>query len=170
MVLDRFLCGFRLRKILYELIAWARISSITAHSKNLKVLAIDEASETFSAGVRHYNAICIICHLAPGLKPSDLSVGLYPQAPLFFKRAPATNQEEKLKIIKEYFWVIKNGIKMTAMPAWGSTHDDESIWIMAVFVHQLHGMTAEDYGALSVVGHDHNDHQYDHNILPLKNF
>ncbi len=158
-------------KITEKLIAWARVSSVIAHSKNLEIPTIDEA-ETFKVGARHYNAMCIICHLAPGLEPSELSVGLYPQAPLFFKRAPVTEEEEKLKMIKEYFWVIKNGIKMTAMPAWGPTHDDEFVWAMAIFVHKLHGMTAEEYGEFAVTGHDHehDDHQHNHNLLPLNGF
>lgn len=156
-------------KITEELITWARTNSIAAHSNDLEVPTIDEA-ETFKTGARHYNAMCIICHLAPGLEPSDLSIGLYPQAPLFFKRAPVTEQEEKQKVIKEYFWVIKNGIKMTAMPAWGPTHDDEFVWAMAVFVHKLHGMTAEEYGEFANTNQEHDDHQHDHDHLPLNSF
>lgn len=116
--------------------------------------------------------MCIICHLAPGLEPSELSVGLYPQAPLFFKKTPVTEEKEKLRIIKEYFWVIKNGIKMTAMPAWGPTHDDEFIWAMAVFIHKLRGMTAEEYGEFAFTGHDneHDDHQHDPDLFPLDGF
>lgn len=154
-------------KITEKLITWARVSSIAAHSSNLVVPTIGKA-ETSMSDIRHYDAMCIICHLAPGLEPSDLSVGLYPQAPLFFKRAPVTEEKEKQKTIKEYFWVIKNGIKMTAMPAWGLTHDDESIWGMAAFVHKLHGMTAEEYGELAVNSHDH-EHD-NHNLFPLNSF
>ena len=34
----------------------------------------------------------------------------------------------------ELFWIIKNGIKMTGMPAFGPTHQDEQIWNIVGFV------------------------------------
>ncbi|GJL71764.1 MAG: hypothetical protein NMNS01_09630 [Nitrosomonas sp.] len=138
-------------------ITWVRESSIKAHAKNLVVPTIDE-TEIATTGAYHYDSMCIICHLAPGLEPTELSIGLYPQPPEFYERAPVTDMEEKLNQTKKYFWVIKNGIKMTGMPAWGATHDDESIWAIAKFVLKLHGMTPEQYGAFIVTDHGHGDH------------
>lgn len=43
------------------------------------------------------------------------------------------------------FWVIKHGLKMSAMPAWGKTHDDETIWSMVAFVNKLPSMSAQEY-------------------------
>lgn len=142
-----------------KIITWVRESSIKAHAKDLVVPTIDE-TEIATAGADHYNSMCIICHLAPGMEPTELSAGLYPQAPEFYERAPVTDMEEKLNLTKKYFWVIKNGIKMTGMPAWGTTHDDESIWATAGFVLKLHGMTPEQYGAFIVTesDHGHGDH------------
>lgn len=89
--------------------------------------------------------MCTACHLAPGLKPTELSLGLYPQAPKFFERTPSKDPDEKLERARAYFWVIKNGLKMTAMPAWGLSHDDDSIWAMTAFVLELNAMTPEQY-------------------------
>jgi hypothetical protein len=37
----------------------------------------------------------------------------------------------------EPFWIAKNGIRMTGMPAFGSTHKDEEIWKVVAFVQRL---------------------------------
>jgi mono/diheme cytochrome c family protein len=46
---------------------------------------------------------------------------------------------------KEAFWVIKHGIKMSAMPAWGFSHDDPTIWSMVAFVQKLPAMSPAQY-------------------------
>jgi hypothetical protein len=43
------------------------------------------------------------------------------------------------------FWVIKNGVKMTAMPAFGKTQDDQTIWKLAAFLYKGHGISARDF-------------------------
>src|SRR3546814_12763744 len=47
-------------------------------------------------------------------------------------------------------WVIKHGIKMSAMPAWGMVpgHDDPTIWSMVAFIEKLPGMTPAQYKAI----------------------
>jgi mono/diheme cytochrome c family protein len=44
----------------------------------------------------------------------------------------------------EMFWVVKHGIKMSAMPAWGKTHDDHSIWGIVAFL-QAAELSSEQY-------------------------
>ncbi len=49
---------------------------------------------------------------------------------------------------REVFWMVKHGIKMSAMPAFGPTHGDDTLWAMSAFVKQLPGTTAEQYAAI----------------------
>lgn len=44
----------------------------------------------------------------------------------------------------ELFWIIKHGIRMTGMPAWGPTHGDEEVWAIVAFVQTLPTMSAEE--------------------------
>ena len=145
-----------------KIIEWVRESSIKARTKNLEVPPLDNA-ELLLIGAVHYNAMCTTCHLAPGLKPTELSIGLYPQAPVFHQRESVDDPLKKLEHIREYFWVIKNGLKMTAMPAWGLSHDDDSIWAMAAFVLKMSHMTPEQYENLISSAKDHShDHEHSH--------
>ena len=48
----------------------------------------------------------------------------------------------------ELFWVTKNGIKMTGMPAWGATHADNAIWPVVAFMTKLPELNASQYQEL----------------------
>lgn len=95
------------------------------------------------AGFRHYREMCVICHRAPGLSPSGLSWGLNPMPPDF-----AHLKEEDVDP-PEYFLIIRDGIRMTAMPAWGLTNNDENIWQLVSFLRKLAGMTPDQYKAMN---------------------
>jgi mono/diheme cytochrome c family protein len=135
-----------------------RQRSITMHAKDIQVPDLDDPKK-IAEGAEHYSAMCTGCHLAPGMKASDSEIrpGLYPQPPNLAERG--------VHDPKEAFWVIKHGIKMSAMPAWGSTHDDESIWNMVAFVHKLPQMSVEEYqrltGSAGSEGHTPG-HTHDH--------
>lgn len=150
-----------------KIIAQVRDSSIAARAQELTAPSLEDA-ELLSQGAEHYNAMCTICHLAPGIKVTELSAGLYPTPPIFHQREPITDQTKKLERAKAYFWVIKNGLKMTGMPAWGLSHDDNEIWGMAAFVLKMSNMTPEQYENLvsSAKGHGHgheeSNHGHDH--------
>ncbi len=68
-----------------------------------------------------------------------MSQGLYPQAPEL-----ATAQDLSAA---QQFWIIKHGVKLSAMPAWGRTHPDPLIWDMVAFVRKLPAMTPAQYKA-----------------------
>ncbi len=100
----------------------------------------------------NYQEMCAACHLAPGIDKNELNDGLYPKPPAFAKTAHGAHDN------KENFWVIKNGIKLTGMPAWGGSHSDDEIWSLVAFINKLNEMSAADYKKLTSVktaGHGH---------------
>lgn len=84
------------------------------------------------SGFNIYVRSCMICHGGPGLKPSDVvRAGLYPRPPEF-------SHESHLDLDpRQLFWVIKNGIRMTGMPAWGPSKTDEQLWALVAYVNNL---------------------------------
>ena len=64
--------------------------------------------------------MCVVCHGAPGKEPSYIRQGLRPEPPNLAESSKRWGGAE-------LFWIIKNGIKMTGMPAFGPTHQDEEI-------------------------------------------
>jgi ketosteroid isomerase-like protein len=112
-----------------------RERSIEVHSKNIQVPDLND-EQLILKGAGQYAAMCTECHLKPGGKDSEIRPGLYPQPP---------NLSQVRVAPKEAFWVIKHGIKMSAMPAWGLSHDDPTIWSMVAFLQKLPDMTPAQY-------------------------
>jgi mono/diheme cytochrome c family protein len=97
--------------------------------------------ESIKAGAVRYAALCVGCHLAPGVTKSDIRPGLYPH--------PPSLAQGEVQNPQRAFWIVKHGIKMTAMPAWGKTLDDAAIWEVVAFVQAMPNLTPEAYQQLS---------------------
>jgi len=110
-------------------------------------------------GFEDYDEMCVVCHGAPGVDAGEAHEGLNPKPPLFAKLKDLAEDPPG-----EIFWIIKNGIKMTGMPAWGPTHSDDRIWAMTMFVRKLPSMSAAEYKALKqqLAGSEHGEHKHEH--------
>jgi len=97
-------------------------------------------AKRIASGAAQYDEMCSLCHLAPGMKRTEISRGLYPRAPELRRKSDLTPAEQ--------FWVVKHGLKMTGMPAWGVTHDDELLWDVVAFLRKLPDLTADQYQTL----------------------
>ncbi|MGH8042616.1 MAG: c-type cytochrome [Rudaea sp.] len=119
----------------YNAMQMVRDRSIHVRSEGIKVPNLDDPQLVLK-GAGQYAAMCTGCHLQPGKDNSELREGMYPQPPNLSKLRVAP---------QDAFWVIKHGIKMSAMPAWGLSHDDPTIWSMVAFLQKLPDMTPAQY-------------------------
>jgi mono/diheme cytochrome c family protein len=113
-------------------------------------------------GAAHYAEMCTQCHLAPGLDESELHSGLYPQPPIF-------TDKEYNNTPQSQFWVIKNGLKMTGMPAWSPAHTDDQIWGMVAFLVKIKELSVEEYVALSRQTGEGHSHSGSHSTEGVEN-
>ena len=127
-------------KLVLALIQQLRDRSIAARSKSIEAHYVEDP-QRIALGAQRYAVLCDGCHLAPGVTKSDVRQGLYPH--------PPNLAQEELQQAQRAFWIVKHGIKMSAMPAWGKTLDDETIWNIVGFVRKMPDMTAETYQQLS---------------------
>jgi mono/diheme cytochrome c family protein len=125
-----------------------RDRSIAAQASDVVAPALDDDS-LIRTGAGNYDAMCVGCHLKPGVERSEASAGLYPAPPNLARRR--TDDAARA------FWVIKHGIKMSGMPAWGKSMEDEHIWGMVAFLRRLPDMSPERYREMvaASVGHSH---------------
>lgn len=100
----------------------------------------DAGPEALEAGASTYATICVHCHGAPGKERSNWATNMRPMPPEMTEAAAHWEP-------RELFWIVKHGIKMSGMPAFGPEHDDQAIWGIVGFVAQLPAMTPEDYEA-----------------------
>jgi len=128
-------------KLTFWIINTLKDNSIEHRAKNIKAPNLIDSS-LIKLGFVHYREMCVGCHGAPGISRDEIGQGLYPEPP------------DLAKSVKEIpppqlFWIIKNGIKMTGMPAFGRTHSDDRIWAIVAFMKQLPSMTKEQYETLN---------------------
>ncbi len=118
-----------------------RTTTHASINKRLSSIVVPPMNDTanFAEGFEHYNEMCVMCHGAPGISPYEMTEGLYPKPPKFYKSKNMPNTDEA-------FWIIKNGIKMTSMPAFEPTHTDEKILaITDFFLNKMNKMSPEEY-------------------------
>lgn len=132
-----------------KLIGFARERSIEVRAAGVKVPALNNAT-MIREGAEHYSEMCVSCHLAPGMPDNELRPGMNPKPPTLATIPPESPAEQ--------FWIIKHGLKMTAMPAWGRTHSDEEIWNMVAFLQQLPRISAQQYRVLTQEAHARHEH------------
>ena len=94
---------------------------------------------TIKAGAREFSEEgCVVCHGAPGHKPEHFAEGMDPKPPDLAKvgkdNAPA-----------KMFWIVKNGIRMTGMPAFGHHATDDEIWRAVAFVRHMDSVTPAQF-------------------------
>ena len=122
--------------LVMAMITELRDRSIAVRVEELPLPPAGDAAH-LAAGAKSYAAHCAGCHLAPGVNRSALSRGLYPHPPNLAQGAPSE--------ARRAFWIVKHGIKMSAMPAWGKTLDDAEIADLVECVRALPAMSEEDY-------------------------
>lgn len=127
-------------KVVLAMIEQLRDQSIELRARKVDVRYVVDPTRV-AAGAQHYAALCVGCHLAPGVTKSDLRPGLYPH--------PPNLAQEEMQPAQRAFWIVKHGIKMSAMPAWGKTLDDAAIWDVVAFIRKMPAMTPETYQELS---------------------
>ena len=82
-------------------------------------------------GRDHFADHCANCHGNDGSGNTEMGTSLYPKAPDM--RSAGT---QKLSD-GELFYIIKNGVRLTGMPAWGDERDDADNWKLVHFIRRL---------------------------------
>jgi len=81
-------------------------------------------------GARLYRDKCADCHGRPDNPESDYGESFYPPAPQFMKVHPHLSDNQN-------FYIIRCGVRRTAMPAWGKIMADSEIWQVVALLDHL---------------------------------
>ena len=135
--------GFSAREQPTAVEAWfarvARAAAIPAGTANA-VNPVPNTPETVAEGRAHWADHCAVCHANDGSGDTIMGRRTYPPAPDM--RLPATQRLSD----GELFYVIENGVRLTAMPGWGggSAHDTQDSWKLVNFIRHLPQLTEEE--------------------------
>jgi cytochrome c553 len=105
---------------------------------------VPDTPEVLAESRAHWADHCASCHANDGSGESQMGRRTYPPAPDM--RRPETQQLTD----GELFYIIQNGVRLTAMPAWGelshngSAHEELDSWKLVRFIRHLPKLTFEE--------------------------
>jgi mono/diheme cytochrome c family protein len=125
----------------YWLLDIAMKRSIHQRAEEIRVPLLSDPA-LIERGFYHFRERCVQCHGAPGIARDDIGKGLTP--------IPANLVETAREwTAAEIYWTVKQGVKMTGMPAWKFTYEEEDLWAIVAFIKQLlPKLSPEEYRAM----------------------
>lgn len=121
---------------------YAMRRAVSTQSMGIKVPPLDDPALVLK-GAGHYHTGCAACHGAPGQERPLIVRQMTPEPPFL---PPRIERWE----LQELFWIVRNGVKFTAMPAWPATERADEVWAMVAFLQALPGMSARRYRELAL--------------------
>jgi mono/diheme cytochrome c family protein len=116
-------------------LAIAALTASIARHAPLQQNPIAPTEANLLDGARLYRDKCADCHGRPDNPVSDYGASFNPRAPQFMRinRHLPENQ---------VFYLIKYGVRRSAMPAWGNIMADSEIWQVVSFLDHLDNLPA----------------------------
>ena len=90
-----------------------------------------DTKASVETGVTHYGLDCGTCHGIDGRAQTPSGRWMYPRA------SDLTSRQVQSYSDRELFWIIKNGIRFTGMPAFGKLETADHIWGLVNYVRTL---------------------------------
>lgn len=109
-----------------------------------KTAAIPPSEENLLAGAKIYREQCVQCHGLPGSAVSIAAKGMYPPPPQFFERKVMGNDP-----VGQNYWIVANGIRLTGMPGYRQSLNDQQLWQVSQFLSNRSSLPARVVKSLS---------------------
>ncbi len=100
-------------------------------SRGIIAPAPRDPQASLTEGDKAFGTDCSPCHGASGRKATDAGRWMYPRA------ADLGSAEVQRYSDAELFWIVKNGIRLSGMPAFGKLESDDTIWDVVRLVRTL---------------------------------
>ena len=118
--------------------------SVRRRAAQIKPPALDSAA-LIARGAACYIAKCVQCHGGPGVAQAEIGRSMQPlPGPLVDAAARWRPQE--------LYWITRNGIKLSGMPAWQHRLPDQDLWALVAFMQRLPALKAAEFRSLNDSG------------------
>lgn len=123
--------------LVYSVLHTVMRQSVGARAEGIRAPDLAQA-DRIRRGFALFREHCVQCHGAPGVAPQPFAFGLRPVPPSLV--VPGKDWSAP-----HLYWVVKHGIRMTAMPAWEYRLGEGEMWDLTAFVKHLPAMSPADY-------------------------
>lgn len=114
--------------------------SVRFYARDVQVPPLEGAAR-LARGAAVYRDKCVQCHGGPGTTQADFAKSMQPVP------GPLVDANQRWKP-RELYWITKNGIKTSGMPAWGYHLADDDIWSVVAFMRALPTLSARGFQAM----------------------
>ncbi len=114
--------------------------SVRLRARDIAEPALADAAMALR-GAACFRDKCVQCHGAPGVAQGDIGRSMQPIP------GPLVDAMHHWRP-RELYWVTRNGIKMSGMPAWEYRLTEAELWDLVAFMQVLPGLAAPQYAQL----------------------
>jgi hypothetical protein len=115
----------------------ARIVQIPLHARMRREMPatspIPATDDNLNAGASLYEDKCEVCH-GTADQPSAVGRSLFPTAPQFWVLHKNGEMDVADDPLGETYWKIKNGIRLSGMPAYGKSLSETQLWQVSLLL------------------------------------
>jgi mono/diheme cytochrome c family protein len=123
----------------YSVLETAMAYSVKERAAGVQAPPLDDPALR-DRGAACYRAHCVQCHAAPGVPPGPVGMSMQP--------LPGPLQDAALRWQpREIYWITRNGVRMSGMPAWGTRLAERDLWALVAFIGTLPAHTPASYTA-----------------------
>lgn len=121
----------------YTLLETTLLQSVRLRARDITAPPLDD-QRLVQRGASCFRDKCVECHGAPGVAQGDIGKGMQPLP------GPLVDAQQRWKP-RELYWITKNGIRMSGMPAWEFRLPDQDLWALVAFMQRLPTLSPQDY-------------------------
>ncbi|MFS0737400.1 c-type cytochrome [Sphingomonas sp. 1P06PA] len=116
--------------------------SVAAHAGGTPRPADLDDPSRLMAGAGMFALSCARCHGSPGIGQNPVALSMSPR-PQYLPAVVGQFSDDEL------FWIVRHGVKLSAMPAWPAAKRSDEIWSVVAFLRQLPRMPEARYRQLA---------------------
>ena len=94
-------------------------------------------AENLREGEHEYDEHCAVCHGLDGSAENRIGGDFYPPVPRLSKGATFLSDGQ-------FYFIVSNGIRMTAMPGFAIRHSPDELWKIILWVRHFPNLTAQE--------------------------
>lgn len=125
----------------YDILVRALEASVRLRARSVATPPLGDAAQ-LQRGALCYAQHCLQCHGGVGTAPQGFAHAMQPLP------GPLVNATQRWQA-NELFWITRNGIRMSGMPAWEMRMSEQDIWAVVAFVQTMPTLTTTEFQAIT---------------------